>query len=119
MYLSGALTAGGSPSATTSTTVASGSSHGGLSPLWAAFFVTAGILLLLEVLPRVIGRFVAKKHCVNDAYYKGLLLGTDNRLSTSKLNASLWTVVEGTEAAANMMAGKFFKALEAETSSTQ
>jgi hypothetical protein len=41
----------------------------------------------------VIGRFVAKKHSVNDAYYKGLLLGTDNRLSTSKLNASLWTVV--------------------------
>jgi len=93
MYLSGALTAGGSPSATTSTTATSGSSHGGLSPLWGAFFVTAGILLLLEVLPWVIGRFVAKKHSVNDAYYKGLLLGTDNRLSTSKLNASLWTVV--------------------------
>ena len=93
MYLSSALIAGGSPSATTSTTATSGSSHGGLSPLWTAFFVTAGILLLLEVLPWAIGRFVAKKHSVNDAYYKGLLLGTDNRLSTSKLNASLWTVV--------------------------
>lgn len=72
-----------------------------LSPLWGALWITLGALLAITAIRKVaaengslkkVFRRAPKAEPNGKAQFQGLLVGTDNRFSTSKLNAFLWTV---------------------------
>lgn len=66
------------------------------APLVWALVLTVAIFAIVGFIPFLAAIGDTEKRARKadkKAYYQGLLVGTDKRLSTSKLNAALWTVV--------------------------